>query len=69
MLRVRLTDEQDGYEITTEDGEVLDLIGFYELTTADRPDLLMHRRVESARRRLRVRRFAQRLKELKEEAT
>lgn len=68
-LTVRLTTRHDGYEIVDDRGVVKDTVTMRELVQAKKPDVLISRRVAAQQRVMRVRRFAQRLKELQEEAT
>lgn len=60
-LTVRLSDDQSGYEIN-HDGELMDFVSMRELTTyAGDPHTLMRERIRNVGKRMRVRRFVERL--------
>jgi hypothetical protein len=73
ILMVRLQDQKYGWEIVLADSkdgralDVLDTIYFYELAGTEKSFAqVVDKRVKAAQRRLRVREFARKLKELQE---
>ncbi len=61
-LKVRLSDEQDGWEVLSDDG-LEAFVSMKDVTTVERPDRLMRETIERVQRVMRVRRFARLLDE------
>jgi hypothetical protein len=55
-LTVRLSDDEDGYEVLSDDG-LEAFVSIRELTTAENPERLMSETIERVGRVVRVRRF------------